>query len=51
MNEAKYELEELEADIERREKGKVDGLLRSKPRYRPRTRPSGGGFRSSVKQY
>jgi nuclear pore complex protein Nup133 len=33
MNDAKYELEELEANIAQKEKGKADGLLRSKHRY------------------
>jgi len=53
MNDAKYELEEIEAIIIQKEKGKADGLLRSKHRYRPKARASGGtgSFRASIKQY
>ena len=53
MNDAKYDLEELEETIARNEKGKSDGVFRTKHPYKPKARASGGvgAFRSSIKQY
>jgi len=53
MIEAKDELENIEAAIAQKELSKAEGLLRAKPRYKPKVRANGvaGSFRSSIKQY
>ncbi|TVY91891.1 Nucleoporin [Lachnellula willkommii] len=54
MNDAKYDLEELEETIARKETGKSDGVVsRAKHPYTPKARTSGGAgaFQSSIKQY
>jgi nuclear pore complex protein Nup133 len=53
MIEARNELENIEATIAQKEMGKAEGLLRAKPRYKPKVRANGGAgsFRTSIKQY
>ena len=52
LNEAEKRLEEIEADIEKKEQVKASSLLHSKLRYKPKFRLNGStNFRASMKQY
>ena len=53
MKQAEKALSEIEEGIKEDEERKAEGLLHSKPRYKLRSKVSGGlgNFRSSIKQY
>jgi nuclear pore complex protein Nup133 len=51
MKEAEEVLDEVERGIKESDRRKVENLLHSKPRYKPKMNGSLGSFRRSIKKY
>ncbi|TVY67453.1 Nucleoporin [Lachnellula suecica] len=53
MQDARHALEDIEKSITAKEVNKAQGLLQSRPRYKPKGRGNGnaGSFRTSIRQY